>query len=452
MRSRPRFAPVIYSVVLASALASCGDKPGATGSGSAGGGGELLVAWAKWQPADALETLAKDFTAETGVKVTVSQTPWPTYKDKTFVEFSKKSDRYDIVVGDSQWLGEGATKGHYLELTDWLPKNVDLSKISPSALRFFCEYPAGSGRYYAAPCETDGVGIAYRRDWFEDPKEMAAFRAKYGRALAPPETWEEFRDVAEFFTRPDEKRYGCAILTGRSYDAATMGFQQFMWSFGGSYGDPVTFAVEGKLNSPETVEAMKFYRSLIPFSPKGGSNYAYEDCTQNFSNGLTAMTMNYFAFYPQMVKDLGAEKVGFFVVPGKRQPDGTIRRAASLGGQGFSIVSYVSDERKALAKKFIAWFSGKERQEKWVALGGFTANQEVLESEAFSKASPYNAAFAASIPYLQDFWAVPEFGDLVAATQKYFGQAIDGTMDEKSALDALAKEHEAIFRKAGRLK
>ncbi len=429
-----------------SLAAGCGgEKPG----GGVAGAGELSIAWAQWQPADALDALAKDFTKETGVRVTVSQTPWPGYKDKMFVEFSKRSDRHDIVVGDSQWLGEGATKGHYLEITDWLPAHVDLSKISPSALRFFCEYPAGSGRYYAAPCETDAVGFAYRKDWFEDPKEKEAFHEKHGRELAPPETWDEFRDVASFFTRPDAKRYGCAILTGRSYDAATMGFQQLMWAYGGSYGDPKTFEVEGLLNSPETLAAMEFYRSLLAFSPKGGSNYAYEDCTQNFSNGLTAMTMNYFAFYPQMVKDLGEEKVGFFVVPGVRREDGAVRRAVSLGGQGFSIVSYASDAKKELAKRFIEWFSKKEQQEKWVALGGFTANDEVLKSAAFAAASPYNAAFAASLPYLQDFWAVPEFGELVAGTQKYFGQAIDGAMEPKAALDALAKEHEEIFRRAG---
>ena len=96
MRPSPN---LVLAGVLALLAASCGDKPASSGSGS-GAPGELAIAWAKWQPADALETLAKDFTKETGVKVTVTQTPWPTYKDKTFVEFSKKSDRYDIVVGE----------------------------------------------------------------------------------------------------------------------------------------------------------------------------------------------------------------------------------------------------------------------------------------------------------------------------------------------------------------
>src|SRR5581483_8305135 len=61
---------------------------------------------------------------------------------------------------------------------------------------------------YADPCEADAVGFAYRKDLFEDPKEKADFKAKYKYDLAPPKTWPQLRDIAEFFTRPDKKLYG----------------------------------------------------------------------------------------------------------------------------------------------------------------------------------------------------------------------------------------------------
>ena len=48
---------------------------------------------------------------------------------------------------------------------------------------------------------TDGVGIAYRKDWFEDPKEKAAFKKKYNYDLGVPQTWAQMRDIAEFFHR-----------------------------------------------------------------------------------------------------------------------------------------------------------------------------------------------------------------------------------------------------------
>ena len=53
------------------------------------------------------------------------------------------------------------------------------------------------------PCETDAIGIAYRKDWFEDPAEKSAFEAKHGYALAAPKTWDEFREYAKKLTKRD---------------------------------------------------------------------------------------------------------------------------------------------------------------------------------------------------------------------------------------------------------
>ena len=179
----------------------------------------ITIWWAQWDPAAALQELGNEFAKETGIAVEVHQIPWPSYQDQVFLNFGNKQTDFDIVIGDSQWIGRGATKGLYLELTDWLPEAVDISTIHPRAARYLCEYPPGSGKFFAAPCETDAIGFVYRKDWFEDPAEQAAFKAKYGRELMVPDTWEEFRDVAEFFHRPAEKRYGCSLLTGRGYDS-----------------------------------------------------------------------------------------------------------------------------------------------------------------------------------------------------------------------------------------
>ena len=43
-------------------------------------------------------------------------------------------------------------------------------------------------KYWAVPLEGDAAGWAYRKDWFEDPKEMEAFKAKYGYDLDVPKT------------------------------------------------------------------------------------------------------------------------------------------------------------------------------------------------------------------------------------------------------------------------
>jgi len=407
----------------------------------------ITIWWAKWAPADGLQELGDEFEKETGIAVNVHQIPWSDFQTQVFLNFGNPQTDFDIVVGDSQWIGKGAKEGLYVDLTDWLPKAVDMKTVHQRAARYLCEYPPGSGKYFAAPCETDAVGFTYRKDWFEDDAERAAFREKYGRELAVPKTWAEFAEVAEFFTRPADKQYGCALLTGRGYDSLTMGFQHFLWMWGGSWGDAGTYKVSDHVNNAGAAEGLAFFKKLMDFSPKGGSRFGYGETVENFKNGSCAMSMTYFAFFPDIVEKM-KDKAGFFVVPAK----GTTR-IISLGGQGFSVSKKTSPERQELAKKFIAWFCKTENQKKWITKpAGFTANTEILGSEEFRKASPYNAAFADSLDYLQDFWNVPSYNKLLGVAQKYVGEALDGVKEPRAALDAIATEHEAILREAGHLK
>ena len=198
----------------------------ALASGTSAWSTELTIFWAEWDPANYLQELVNEYEAETGVKVNVETTPWADFQTKAFTEFNAKGDAYDMVVGDSQWLGAGSTGGHYVDLTDFFNANKLSEVMAPATVKSYAEY---GGKYWAVPLEGDAVGWSYRKDWFEDPKEMEAFKAKYGYDLAVPKDWKALRDIAEFFNRPDEKRYGIAIYTDNSYDAMVMGVENAMF-------------------------------------------------------------------------------------------------------------------------------------------------------------------------------------------------------------------------------
>lgn len=408
----------------------------------------VVIWWAQWAPSDGLQELAAQFEQETGIPVVVHQIPWDSYQQQVFLEFGNQQTAFDIVVGDSQWIGRGATEGLYLNLTEWLPKAVDLQSIQPNVLTYICQYPSGSDQYFAAPCESDAVGFAYRKDWFEDPAEQQAFRERYGRDLAVPQTWAEYREVAEFFTRPDQRRYGGALLTGRGYDSLVMGFQMFLWQWGGAWhapGDPAQ--IQGFVNAPESVEALQAFIDLLQFGPPGKENLDYSGTLEAFRNGSTAMAMDYFAFFPDLVTEMG-EKVGFFVVPA-HVVNGQPRRAVSLGGQGFSISTKVPAERQARAKQFIEWFLQRSVQEQWVQKpAGFTSNADILQSEAFRQANPYNGPLADSMEHMRDFHNVPQYNELLSVAQRYLAEAIDGTVTPQEAMDRIAAEQAQILQAA----
>jgi multiple sugar transport system substrate-binding protein len=403
----------------------------------------LTIWWAQWAPADGLQELAGAFAQKENVEVKVHQIPWSNFQDQVFQEFGKNQTEFDIVVGDSQWLGRGATKGLYVDLTAWLPTAVDIKSLHPIALKYLAEYPTGSPHYYGAPAETDAMGWAYRKDWFEDPAEKAAFKKRFKKELAVPQTWDELKTIAEFFTRPDQKRYGNVLVTGRGYDDIVMGFEQVLYAFGGSWGDAKTLKVSGALDSPDAVKALDFFKSLLKYAPPGGSKLGYGEALEPFVNNSSAMLMNYFAFFPDLAKKM-AGKIGFFAMPAQGA-----RRFSSLGGQGFSISAKIAPAQQELAKKFIAWFLQLDTQKQWVQKpGGFTANAEILKSDEFKKASPYNAAFAQSMDIAQDFWNLPVYNELIAATAQQLGEALDGKKSSKDALTQMAAEHERIFQQA----
>ncbi len=396
---------------------------------------ELTIFWAEWDPANYLQELVNDYTAETGVTVTVQTTPWSDFQTKAFAEFNAHGDAYDMVVGDSQWLGAGSTGGHYVDLTDFLNKDNLKDHFVPATLKYYSEY---GGKYWAVPMEGDANGWAYRKDWFEDPKEKEAFKAKYGYDLDVPKDLKQLRDIAEFFTRPDENRYGVALYTQTSYDALAMGVEQTIFSYGGDLGDYTTNKVDGILNSPENVEALQLYHDLYKFTPPNwGQSFFLED-NQAFTEGLAAMTMNFFAFFPALANSATnphADATGYFANPAG--PGG--QQHAALGGQGISIVSYSKNQDEAF--KFLEWFSRDDVQKKWADLGGYTTNKAVLESDEFRKATPYNEAFYQSMQGVKDFWAIPSYADLLTQmNDRLHPFVVDDKGTAQEALDGLVQD------------
>jgi multiple sugar transport system substrate-binding protein len=414
---------------------------------------EIKILWAQWDPADYLQQIGNVYEQETGIKVTIVQEPWGSFGDRFFTEMAAGGDAWDMVVGDSQWLGQGSSQGHYIELTDFLVGEGIADTVTEATLTYYGEYPTGSGKYWAFPTEGDADGWAYRKDLFEDPEEQAAFKAKYGYDLAVPQTFEQFMDIAKFFTRPEENLYGVAIYTQKDYDAITMGVENTMFSWGARWQNPETNEVMGVVNSPEAIGAVEYYRELFECCQAPGlSNAFFTETNDALIGGQAVMVMNYFAFFPALVNpniNPYADVTGFFANPAG--PTG--KRHAALGGQGMSIVSYISPERQEAARDFIRWFAQKDVQARWAELGGYTCNKEVLATDAFLNATPFNPAFAETMNFVMDFWNIPVYGELLEVTQRELSRYIvEGVGTAEEAMNTIAEEHHKILMDAGFIK
>lgn len=425
----------------------------ATAAPAAGGVKELTILWAQWDPANYLQQIGNMYEKETGIKVTVVQEPWQTFGDRFFTAMAAKGTDWDLVVGDSQWLGQGSTQGIYVDLTDFLNSTGLKDSVTPATMTYYGEYPTGSGKYWAFPTEGDADGWAYRKDLFEDPKEKDAFKAKYGYDLAVPKTYKELMDIAQFFTRKDQGLYGVGIYTQKDYDALTMGVENAMFPWGGDWKDQNN-NVMGVVNSPQNIDALQYYRQLYDCCQAPGlSNAFYQEVNDAFVGGKAAMIMNYFAFFPALVNE-GTnknyfDKVGFFANP--TGPNGG--KGAALGGQGMSVIAYIAPERQEAAKAFIKWFGQENIQAQWAALGGYTCNTKVLQSAEFLKTTPFNPAFAETMTFVKDFWNIPIFTQLLQVTQREFSKfVVEGQGDAKTTMDTIATEHDKILKENGYIK
>ena len=413
----------------------------------------ITLGWAAWDPANALVELSKDFTKQTGIKVKFEFVPWPNFADRMLNELNQGGKTFDVLIGDSQWIGGGAVYGHYVKLNDFFDKEgIDMANFLAPTVYGYSTWPKGTPNYYALPAFGDANAWTYRKDWFEKPELKKEFKDKNGYDLAPPKTWAELKDIAKFFQGrviDGKKRYGAAIFTERGSEGITMGVTSALYAWGFQYQDPNRpYHMEGYVNSPNAVEALEFYKDLFECCTPPGHTDAYMSGDLDaYTSGQVAMQMNWYAFFPGINKNenVGFGKTGFFSNPDQLTP------GATLGGQGMSVVAY--SDKQDLALQYIKWFAQPDVQKKWWKLGGYSCHKEVLLDPNFPQSQPYAQGFLDSMEKVKDFWQEPFFVELMLPMQKRLHDYVVGNKGTaKEALDKLKADWEEVFIEEGYLK
>ena len=405
----------------------------------------ITLGWAAWDPANALQELTKEFTAETGIEVNFEFVPWPNFADRMLNELNNKGKTFDLLIGDSQWIGAGAVYGHYVKLNDFFDKEgISMSDFSPATVYAYSTWPKGSENYYALPAMGDALAWAYRKDWFDRPELKSEFKKKHGYDLGVPANWNQLYDMCTFFQGREidgQKRYGAAINTERGSEGITMGVTAAMYAWGMEYENPnKPYDMEGYFNSPQAVEAVEFYRKLYEDCAPPGHSDAYMVANLDaYKSGQVAFQMNWYAFWPGVSKEDSDGRVsGFFANPKQNVA------AATLGGQGISVVKY--SDKQDLALEYIKWFARPDVQQKWWDLGGYSCHNDVLNSPSFPTSTVYAQGFLDSMGIVKDFWQEPTFVELMLPMQEAIHDyVVNGKGTAKGALDKTIEEWVEVF-------
>jgi len=242
--------------------------------------------------ASALQIAGENWAKKTCGKVNVVEFPFGELFPKYITALTSSTGDFDVMAFTPAWLPDMA------EMLSDMPETMQQgdywSDFHPSYKERLMVW---NGKVKAAQMDGDMHTLQYRGDLFENADEQAAFKAKYGYDLAAPKTWDQYYDIAEFFTRPDQDLYGTA-------EAYKRGGQQFWYFFshaasyannpnvpGSMFFDPDTMKAE--INNEGWVKALEDYKKGIAFNPPGALNNGSGDVRPLYSGGKVAMNIDW---------------------------------------------------------------------------------------------------------------------------------------------------------------
>ena len=238
-----------------------------------------------------IEKLSRDFTAQTGIRVSVTTASQQELVRVIQENAKLRSSEYDIIMADMHWLQQTNQQKVFCKLNDLVP----LDKILPRYVRDVRSYILSESEgkdLFSLPILTGYQMLAYRSDLFDDALLKKKFYLKYGVQLAPPQTWNEFNLMAKFFTREFNEEspvdYG-TCLTGSKPEGIMAEFLPRQWSYQGKFLGNHGLDMVSVANLRAVKNLCESYRYSYPDC----MDFLEEEQVHEFAKGNIAMIASY---------------------------------------------------------------------------------------------------------------------------------------------------------------
>ncbi len=401
-------------------------------------------------PTLAMQKQIPKFEELTGIKVDLEMGPMDNVVSKEVLALESRSGAYDIISTPYQFLGQFVVND-YLQSIDPFLDNEDLRLENFDRNDLIAGMVSASGEWkgvnYGIPSNTCIMMMFYRKDFFDNADEQTAFKAKYGYALEPAVNWEQYRDMAEFFTRKagatlagevlKTDSYGVSIA-GKRHDAMTCEWLNYAWSFGGGI-----FNESGELimDSARNVEALEYFKEMAKFSPPGVSNNTWDELTTQMQQGIVAMQIQWNDCAPS-VEDPSASKVagmvGYAAIPQGKAP------AAHYGAWTYFIPKDAPNPEAAWL--FLQWVNTYEVQKAIALEGGFPVLTSVFEDPDLSKKLPYWQGSLAAYKISSKRPRIPEWNTMNNEMMLELSKVIAGEQTAAQALGNLQSKYKDLLK------
>lgn len=361
--------------------------------------------------------------------------------------------KQDIAAGNISWcLGSNHTSfapqygDLYIDLTDYIPQS-ELDQYVPGTLASSMV----DGRLVQLPRVTDVSNLYYRRSLYEDPDNQARWREEHGTELAPPVTFDEFRDQVIFFADPPNL-YGTAFA-GKD-EGASGRFMEILRANGGDLFDEDWNPI---FNSPEGVAALQWFIDIYQAGavPAGTVNYTWDDIGAMMAAGQLALDLDwpgFAAFYADPDSSKIADELGFALSPvGSAGLHG-----AWSGSHSFSVTQACDNKEAAVS---LAVFLTNDESEMMEAQAGNLPTRTATFSEVIDWFNANDKPFMAE---MFEVWEgsladartpplIPQWIEVSNVIWPQMQAAIVGEKTAQQALDDAVAQSREILEDAGLL-
>jgi multiple sugar transport system substrate-binding protein len=232
--------------------------------------------------------------AQSGLTLEAESFDLHALQDTLFTQQGLVRGDWDIAFLNTDWAASVYESQSVVNLTPYLestPPEGYPGDWSPSLLRL----QNVDGFVLGLPYHDGPECLLYRKDLFENPNEQRAYNEQFGAPLRVPETWNEFRQVARFFQRPERRFYGTVFAAFPDGHNTVYDFLLQLWTRGGELFDET-----GKIRfeTSEAIEALQFYREMLDASAAHPDSLKMDSVKSGlaFASGEIAMMVNWFGF------------------------------------------------------------------------------------------------------------------------------------------------------------
>jgi ABC-type glycerol-3-phosphate transport system substrate-binding protein len=381
-----------------------------------------------------------EFKAKTGIDVDIEAISYIDMHSKLVPQLSSPQGSYDAIVVDFYWVAEFTQAGWLMPLDDLIKRdNVDTSVYLPALMNLVGQV---NGATYMLPFYNYSMGVIYRKDLVADPKEQAAFKAKYGIDLKIPTTWDEYRKQVEFFSRDtngDGKLdFFGTVNQGQRGDCISMQWSNYLYANGGQYHDKNWKAT---FNSEAGIKAVEDYKTdIAKHGPTGAESYCFDEASNVFGQGKTYSFVTFNILLSGFNDPKSSQVVGKAdIAP---NPGGGLN-----GGWGWAIPNSSPD--KDAAWTFIKWIESKEIVKKRTLEGGAPTQAWEFDDPEIVAKRPEMPQLKVLVATAQEFPTFTYTVDFVESLGRELNLAVTGQKDPKQALDTAAADFNKLAHKAG---